>query len=127
MISLHYRSFLEVDDLELNECTVHRCGDGTHLWWQLWFYVAQQTDGQPRAFCVPIIPNGEYTEVDGRKMWGATRVGDVIGWWRVSPSINVLVTREVQPGVHEEIGSLWHDTVQMVNVPDGERWTTEAP
>lgn len=127
MIELHYRSFLEVDDLELNECTVHACGDGTHRWWQLWFYVAQQTDGHPQAFVVPVAPNGSYSEIDGRKTWGLARLGD-FGRWNVYPSINVLETREVLAGsTHESIGSLWHDTIVIGDVPDGERWTTEAP
>jgi len=127
MIELHYRVFLEVDDLELNECTIRRCNDGTRHWWQLWFYVAQNTDGQPHAFAVPIVPNGAYVEVDGRKMWGLTRLAGDFGRWQVSPSINVLQTREMHPGEHETIGSLWHETPIIVDVPDGERWTTEAP
>lgn len=61
---------------------------------------------------------------DGR--CGGSPDGD-FGRWNVFPSINVLATREVQPGIVEEVGSLWHDVVTITDVPDGERWMTEAP
>lgn len=122
-MTLRYRSFAEIDSLELNECTVHACSDGAHRWWNLWFRVARETDGQPDTFVVPIAPGKGFSEIDGRKTWGFAARGTV-GEWQVSPSINVLETREVHTGAHESVGSLWHQTPKVVDVPDGERWAS---
>jgi hypothetical protein len=122
---LRYRHFVDVDSLALNECTVHACSDGVHRWWQLWFHVARETDGQLEAFVVPIAPGGSYAEIDGRKTWGLAALGD--GVWQVSPSINVTKERETHPGVWEKCGSLWHQTPKIIEVPDGVQWAVSAP
>lgn len=127
MPTLHYRSFVDVGDLKLGECTVHRAVDGTgqRRYWNLWFYVARETDGVAEAFCVPVNPGGTYSEVAGWKTWGLTKTGE--GVWQVSPSINVLGTREPHPGEHPSAGSLWHQTPSIDGVPDADTWTTGAP
>ena len=125
MMMLRYRHFVDVDALAVNECTVRACSDGKSRWWQLWFHVARETDGQLDTFVVPIAPNAGYTEVDGRKTWGLTALGD--GEWQIAPSINVLATRDAHAGGHESGGSLWHQTPKIIEVPDSERWIVEAP
>lgn len=118
-----------VDDLSLGEGTVHRCGRGDQgpVWWLLWMCVTRDTDGQEVRYCVPVAPNGDYDEKGaGGKTWGLRRdFGMRLGTWRVSPSVNVLLTEEVHPGEHREVGSQWHKNVVLVEVPDGEPWQTE--
>lgn len=123
-MDLQYRSFAEVDDLHVGECTMHRATDGTTRWWQLWMRVVD-AHGAEDTFVVPMAPRGVYGEIDSRKTWGLASVGG--GTWQVSPSINVLDTRDVHPGEHPTLGSLWHETPRIVGVPEGESWTKEAP
>src|ERR1700691_5122469 len=120
MTALVYRSCVLIEDLQLGECTIHRCGTG----WNLWFYVTRETDGVPEDFVVPVNPGGGYIENGplGRT-WGFTKSGS--GVWQVSPSINVLDdagARAVQAGAHPTTPSLWHQTPSVVGVPDGEPW-----
>lgn len=123
-MNLSYRSFAEVDLLELNECTIHRCTGGPGGdYWHIWFRVLRDSDGEVDTFCVPIIPNGNYTETGpGGKSWGFYHTGRMT--WSPTPSINVLNTRELHPGTHPDIPSLWHQTPTVINVPDNERWST---
>ena len=127
MSELRYRSFVDVNDLAVGECTIRRTGDppnGTR-WWNLWFRVNRETDGQPDDFVVPVNPGGTYNEAGpGGKTWGFTLVE--AGAWQVSPSINVLNTRELHPGAHDA-PSLWHQTPKVVGVPEGEAWIGDPP
>jgi hypothetical protein len=129
-MDLHYRSFVNIEDLQLGECTIHRASspDGKR-WWNLWFYVARDTDGQPEAFVVPVMPNGSYTESGpGGRSWGLARTGD--STWQVSPSINVLddaSARAVVAGLAPTGRSLWHQTPGIVDVPSTEAWVSGTP
>jgi len=129
MTDLNYRSFVLVDDLQVGECTIHAASDGARRWWQLWFYVARETDGVPEAFVVPVFPNGSYHEDGaGGRTWGFTAAGQ--GLWQVSPSINVVQdgdAKAIHAGQHPTLPSLWHQTPRVVGVPDGERWIAGAP
>lgn len=126
MSVLRYRAGAAIEDLQVDECTMHRAavGGGTPFW-HLWFRVLRETDGQPDDFCVPMNPNGPYLEVGpGGKTWGLTR--STPGAWQVSPSINVLAHREVHPGEHSA-PSLWHQTPMIVGVPGDEPWIGGQP
>ncbi len=132
MTSLMYRPSVCVSELDLDECTVHRAGnsDGAK-WWLLWFRVARETDGVAEDFCVPINPNGAYTpDGPGGKTWGLCRSSGPNEWnecvWQVSPSINVLGTKALHPG-ETDGPSLWHQTPEIICVPDHEAWIAEAP
>ncbi len=126
MSELRYRSFVDVSDLAVGECTIHRAGNSTGArWWNLWLRVNRETDGQPDDFLVPVQPNGSFVEAGpGGKTWGLARAE--LGAWQVSPSINVLGTRELHPGAHDA-PSLWHQTPKIVGVPEGEAWIAGAP
>jgi hypothetical protein len=122
-MDLTYRSGAGVEDLQLNECVMRTAvlADGTTRFWHLWFLVARATDNQPEAFCVPMAPNGPYTENGpGGRTWGLGPAGP--GRWQVSPSINVLVTREAHPGEKPDEVSLWHQTPAIIGVPTDEPW-----
>jgi|GEM_PF-1955320 len=127
--TLHYRSHVLIDDLALDECTVHRATDKKGAtWWNLWFHVARETDGEPEVFVVPVAPGGKYVENGpGGRTWGFTNMGH--GVWEVSPSINVLNdedARRAVAGVAPTGASLWHKTPTVVDVPDGEPWADGA-
>jgi hypothetical protein len=108
MTELRYRSFVDVDDLALDECTIHAAvKDGAPCGWHLWFLVAREDNGQPEVFRVPIIPGGSFNENGpAGKSWGFTALGG--GAWQVSPSIHYV--------------GIWHQTPKVVGVPAGERW-----
>ena len=118
---LKYHAHSLIEDLALGECTMHSCqAPSGARWWQLWFFVARDSDGQPDTFRVPVIPNGSFTESGpGGRTWGLTSMG--AGVWQVSPSINVLDTRDTVAGEHQ-FPSLWHQTPQVSDVPDSELW-----
>jgi hypothetical protein len=124
MTVLNYKPHAQIEDLAVGECTVHSCAAANGLrWWQLWFRVEREDNGQPADFVVPIAPHGSLTESGpGGKTWGVTRVG--AGLWQVSPSINVLAG-EVVAGAHPE-PSIWHRTPQIDGVPDSEHWAAGA-
>jgi len=125
--TLLYRSNVSVEDLNVGECTMHRAGnsDGAR-WWLLWFRVNRETDNLEETIAVPVNPNGPYIETGpGGKTWGFTGPG-LLGAWYVSPSINVLNTKELRNGEHEA-PSLWHQTPQILSVPDNEPWMHGAP
>lgn len=126
MSDLYYRSFVDVDDLAVGECTIHRAGNATGArWWNLWFCVNRETDGQRDYFVVPINPNGSFVEAGpGGKTWGFNRAKP--GAWQVSPSINVINTGEAHPGAHAA-PSLWHQTPKIVGVSDEESWISGQP
>jgi hypothetical protein len=130
-MNLTYRSFVSVEDLTPNECTIRRASrqDGSAKFWNLWFYVARETDGVLEAFVVPVIPNGVYTESGpGGRSWGLNHSSP--DTWQISPSINVLNdddARRVQVGESPTGQSLWHQTPAVVGVPDGEAWITGQP
>ncbi len=128
MTVLRYRSKVDVEDLAIGECTMHRAAnsDGTR-WWLLWIHVNRDNDGQPDDFAVPVNPNGSYIEAGpGGKTWGLTLTES--GVWQVSPSINVLETGAIHAGEHPA-SSLWHQTPTIVGVPEGaiEEWVTGTP
>lgn len=121
MTELRYRSFVEPDDLEVDECTIKTClAESGVRYWHMWTRV-RQADGQPLVFCVPIAPNtvGHNPDGPGGKTWGLCRSG--LNRWQIAPSINVLESKEVRPG-HQPERSLWHQTPALVEVPDLERW-----
>ena len=126
MTTLHYRSNVCVDELNVGECTVHRAAnDQGARWWLLWFRVTRETDNQPADFAVPINPNGPFVEAgSGGKTWGLTQSGP--DTWQIAPSINVLPGGAVQEGAPAD-ASLWHQTPALVGVPAGEAWQTGAP
>ena len=132
-MDLRYRSFVDIDALALNECTVHSANDGTRRWWQLWLRVARDSDGIADTFVVPIAPGSGYAESgpSGRKTWGFFHVEGAVGsgnlTWAITPSIDVPDTREPHPGPHPTLPSLWHRTPRVVGVPDGERWMAGEP
>lgn len=123
-MELKYRGHVNVEELQPGECTIHRAKDGPKVWWNLWWYVPRETDGQLEAFVVPVIPGGPYTEAGpGGRSWGLTRSGP--GRWQIAPSINVLDdagARRVVAGFAPTGRSLWHQTPAIVDVPEGESW-----
>jgi len=132
MSALTYRSHALIEDLAVNECTVHRAsGSGSARWWQLWFNVLRDSDGQPEVFCVPVNPGGAYTENGaGGRTWGLSKPqastfehAPGTSNWMVSPSINVLNDGDAVDGTHAH-PSLWHQTPELLNVPDDEAWAT---
>jgi len=116
-----YREGEAIETLQVGECTIHRAsGSSAARWWQLWFHVLRDSDGQPEIFCVPVAPNGSYSESGpGGRTWGLTSVGH--GVWQISPSINVLDDRDAIAGTHEH-PSLWHQTPQLIGATDKEVW-----
>jgi hypothetical protein len=124
-VALQYRSHARIEELALGECTMHRAGTSTARWWLLWVHVARETDGQSEDIAVPVIPGGQYTENGpGGRTWGLNKTGP--GIWTVSPSINVLNDDDARLVVagHAPTGqSLWHQTPDIVYVPDDEPWT----
>jgi hypothetical protein len=128
MISLSYRGRIFVDDLLVGECTIHRCFDDQGgRWWNLWFSVRRQSDNIPDIFCVPVNPNKPPLENSTRgKTWGLSKDTTEPLVWNLSPSVNILGTRDPHPGTHER-PSLWHDTIRITDAPEGEAWITQLP
>jgi hypothetical protein len=130
---LKYRSHALIEDLQVGECTMHRASDaGPARWWQLWFRVLRDTDGQPEDFCVPMNPGGGPSE-GARRTWGLTcpdatpyDVAPGTRNWQVSPSINVLGHRGAVAGPAEGEVSIWHQTPTIVGVPIDEPWANGA-
>ena len=130
--TLTYRSGVPIENLMLNECTIRPCrlNDGDESWWNLWFYVARETDGVPQIFEAHILPRSPFIEYGpGGRGWGFNDEGG--GVWQVSPSINILNTGDggklIHPGPHPTLPSLWHKTPSVVGVPAGEPWDHPAP
>lgn len=121
MTELRYRSFVEPDDLEVDECTIKTClAESGVRYWHMWARV-RQADGQPLVFCVPIAPNVVGpSNGPGGNTWGLCRSG--LNRWQIAPSINVLETEEIHQGHHPSGRSKWHQTPALVEVPDLERW-----
>ena len=121
MVAFRYRSFVEIGELTVGECTVHRAGDGTSRWWNLWLHV-RRNDGVEDTFVVAVAPRGAYQDIPGRRTWGLTEIGG--GQWQAAPSINVTASEKVRPGAAGpgEV-SLWHENVIVEVVTDGEPWT----
>jgi hypothetical protein len=133
MSCLKYKSFAEVGELAVGECTVHHASSGTARFWNLWMRVLRDNDGQPDVFCVPVNPRGSYVERGpGGKTWGLNvpvasmyDIAPATKNWAISPSINVLNSGDKHPGPHPT-PSLWHQTPEILGVPDGESWATGA-
>ncbi len=126
MTELRYRSFVEVDDLGVGECTVKVCvAENGVRFWHMWVRVLRD-GGQPLVFCVPVAPNvvGPSDGPPGGKTWGLCRSG--LNRWQIAPSINVLESKDVHPGLHPTERSIWHQTPALVEVPDLERWQLEG-
>ena len=125
MTALRYRSNVSVDDLQIDECTIHRAGtEAGPRWWLLWFRVNHETDGHPFDIAVPINPNGGFIgDGPGGKTWGLTQSGP--DTWQIAPSINVLPGGEIHEG--SAGASQWHQTPALVDVPLGEAWQIGAP
>lgn len=135
MSILNYKAHQRIEELSLNECTMHRAsGSDAKRWWQLWFNILRDSDGQPEILCVPVNPNGGYTDNGpGGRTWGLMRPAASAHQaepgtsnWIVSPSINVLDSRDAVAGTHQ-FPSLWHQTPEILNVPDSETWITNNP
>jgi hypothetical protein len=123
---MRYRADAEIEDLAVGECTMHRGAGPDGSYWHMWFRALRETDGQPFDFCVPMKPNGAYSESGpGGKTWGLTNLG--AGRWQVSPSINVLNTGDTHAGEHPTLPSLWHQTPVITDVPDDVKWNGGAP
>jgi hypothetical protein len=125
MTTLQYHQHAQVEDLAVGECVVRHASDGADKrWWNLWFNVLRETDGQPEVFVVPVAPRQMYTESGpGGRTWGFHPVSE--GVWQVLPSINVLDddgARQVVAGHAPTSPSLWHQTPTVVGVPDDEPW-----
>lgn len=127
---LKYRPHAQIDDLAINEATVHRAsGAGPARWWVLWFVALRDTDGQPETFCVPINPEGPFVEQGpGGRTWSIScpagtmqAKADGTHNWQISPSINVLDDLGAVAGTHLR-PSIWHHTPEIVGVPDSESW-----
>lgn len=127
---LKYQAHARIDDLALYECTMHRASNSSAArWWQLWFHVLRDSDGQPELFCVP-VQLGAYTDNGpGGRTWGLTKPTASVyeltpgtSNWMISPSINVLSGGDAVAGPAPT--SLWHQTPEIVGVPDLELWTT---
>jgi len=121
MTELRYRSFVEVDDLVVDECTVKTClaEDGKRFW-HMWARVLR-ANAEPLIFCVPVAPNVVgVSEGPGGKTWRLCRSG--LNRWQIAPSINVRESERVHPGHHPSERSMWHQTPALVGVPDLERW-----
>lgn len=136
MSVLRYRAHALIEDLAIGECTMHRASGSTGArWWQLWFHALRDSDGQPETFCVPVNPLGPFTESGpGGRTWGLTcpeasaQVAPAgTRNWMISPSIDVKDNRDAVAG-HEASPrpSLWHQTPEIVGVPDSEPWATGA-
>lgn len=131
-VTLRYRSNVDVGDLGIGECTIHRAAnDSGARWWLLWFRVNREDNGQAADFAVPINPNGSFIEDGpGGKTWGLTHALGPDGYgesaWQIAPSINVLGTGALHPGAHDA-PSQWHQTPVIVEVPDGESWIRNSP
>ena len=120
MTELRYRSFVEVDELAVGECTIKTCIAGTTRFWHMWAHVLRDS-GEPLTFCVAIAPNiVGPSDGPGGKTWGLCRSG--LNRWQIAPSINVLESEQVHPGLHPTERSIWHQTPALVGVPDLERW-----
>jgi len=131
MTTLTYRSFVDVDSLAVDECTIHRCSGVAGRWWILWARVLRETSGprgsagEPMVFGVAVTPNGPPGQGPGGKTWALAPAGP--GRWQANPSINVLVGGDIHQGEHPE-ASQWHQTPAIVGVPTGETWAIgEAP
>jgi len=124
-VTLTYAAGAGPDELELGLCVIRGARKtGGARWWNLWFRVPRDRDGQPETYAVPVIPGGAYTESGpGGKTWGLTRTGP--GAWQVSPSIDVLsdadARRQAAKQPRRDPGD-WHHTPAVVGVPDGEPW-----
>ena len=125
MTTLVYRSHAMIEDLEVGECTMHRAsGAEAGRWWQLWFRVQRDTDGQADTFCVPMNPGGPLiAQGPGGRTWGLLK--RCIGQWQVTPSINVLASGDAHHGPSAD-GSIWHQTPTIVGVPEDEPWARGA-
>lgn len=123
---LAYRARCEIEDLVIGECVIRACSSSAAAsWWQLWFRVLRDGDGQPDTFSVPVNPSGPYvSDGPGGKTWGLMPAGP--NQWQISPSINVLDTRDAHAGEHPS-ASLWHHTPMLVGVPSDARWISEVP
>jgi len=124
---LQYRGLIDVDALNVGDCTMHRAGDGAgRSWWLLWFRVIPDAGGEALCAAVPVNPRGTYdADGPGGKTWAlqpATREGA----WNVVPSINVLTSGTVHDGEHPTETSIWHHNVVIEGVPDLEPWARGA-
>ncbi len=133
MTVLVYKSRATIGDLAVGECTVHPAsGSAAAVWWLLWFRALRDDDGQPARFCVPIRLGMCDPAGPGGKTWGVTCPAGSAHIpaprtknWMVNPSINVTVGGDAHFGAHP-LRSLWHQTPEILNVPEDEPWTTGA-
>lgn len=125
-MNLAYRSFVPVEALKPNECTIHRAADSEgRRWWLLWANVYRDDKvGELIDIAVPVNPGGGYIEAGpGGKTWGLNDVGG--GIWAISPSINVIDvagSHRAHPGPHQTAQSIWHQTPCLVGMPTPYQW-----
>ena len=132
---LKYVPRAHADDLAPFECTIHRAsGSNAARWWLLWFCAPRDSDGITELFAVPVNPLGVYIENGpGGRTWGLSlppasvqEIAPGTHNWLITPSINVLDTRDAVAGTHHW-PSLWHHTPEIIGVPDDEVWTKGQP
>ena len=126
---LRYRSFVLVEELGLDECTIHHASAPSgDRFWLLWWLARRETDGQPETFCVPIAPAGVFSERGvGGRTWGLS--AQIDGSWDVSPSIHATESPSgpvIAPGASTPRRTIWHKTPKIVGVPVGESWASCA-
>ncbi len=129
MSELRYRSDLgeqQLSQLRENECTIFKKAQ----WWILAFCFRRTTDGKTEYRVVPVTPGGDPTPgvpTGGWGTWGLRPVPGAAGRWQITPSLACMVRIHdpVDPSKHIDI-EVWHQTPAIIEVPDGEPWTTVA-
>jgi hypothetical protein len=118
-----YSAGIGPDVLAPGECAIGKDENGTWLA----FSFTRTTDGKPETRRIPIHVGGPPTHnVEGKGgAWGFTRVSP--GVWQVSPSIQCLEQRRDpnDPTKHVDVET-WHETPQVVDVPENEPWMAGA-
>jgi len=125
---LYYQPRAHIDELFVGQCTVHRAsGSSAARWWLLWFHVKLDNAPGSEVFCVPVNPMGEFEgHGPGGRTWALKPKQAVPGVegsrdWAVSPSVNILDSRDAVAGACS-LPPLWHQTIEIHGVPDSEPW-----
>ena len=119
-----YRFDCQTSDLQPGECRIYRDGDSSHPW-LLAFCYTRITDGARETRVIPVNPGFEPKgEVGGgphAHSWGLRWIHH--NRWACRPSIHCLDPAP-ENGGHDV--SVWHEVVDVTQVPDGEPWVQEA-
>lgn len=111
-----YSAGVAPDVLSPGECAIGKSAPGGTVY--LAFCFTRVTDGKPETRRIPIHVGGT-PDNDG---WGFTLV--VPGVWQVTPSIKCSERLHNDPSdsaKYEDV-EVWHETPQVVGVPDDEPW-----